>query len=245
MSLFLLSAMIAVIVFCRIRINKTVMLLTEDQRVRLKGGKISTTNILVFLIIAGVVFIEFGGLPFRVSSVIYVVVFVVIGIWIRLINFRRFKYLKLPRAFINAVTGYQLTIHIAMLVIIMSLLMPTKAKSVTYTCPNVPDLLNQLQFMAPGESKWWSDNQSLVWTISIPSDVVSPPIIRKFIQAKWNESSHALICRYSTNGSNAIISVFASFDAKKTGEATWREINRYEFDCEDEINKCGFVINAR
>lgn len=244
MNVFLIGVMIAVIVFCRVMVNKAVSALTADQQARLAAVKTSTTNMLVLLIVAGVIFIEFGGLPFRVSSIIYVVMFVLVGIWMRLVSFRKFKYLKLPRSFINAVTGYQLTAHIAMLVIIMTLLMPAKTKSAIYTCPEVPDLLHQLQFMSPGDSKLWSDAHGLVWTISIPNDVVSPPVIRKFIQAKWNESSHAMVCRYSTNGGGALISVFASFDAEKADEAGWHEINKVEFDCEEEINKCTFEMNA-
>lgn len=225
-------------------LNKSVRLLTLDQQTRLAAVKTSTTNMMVILIVAGVIFIEFGGLPFRFSAVVYVIVFVLVGIWMRFASFRKFKYLKLPRSFIQPVTGYQFTTHIAMLVIIMSLLMPAKAKSAGYTCPEIPDLLNQLQFMSSGDSKLWSDSHGLVWTISIPSDVASPPVIRKFIQAKWNESSHALICRYSTNGSNAIISVYASFDVEKTDESVWREVNQVDFNCEAEINKCKFSINA-
>lgn len=244
MNLLILMTLAVIIIICRYMLSVSNKKLTPEQKVRLSSAKMSSWHYLIYfaVIMGGIAFIEIGGLPFAVASVVFIIVFVCTGIWLRFTYYRQFKSLKLPRSYIKSVTAYNAMTYAATISIIIVLLLPENNNGVFYTCPNIADVQSQLQFMTSGESKLWSDTQGLVWTISIPNDVSSPPTVSHFSEAKWTLNSGALVCRYASLGGKSAISAFASFNSDKPTQTPWRQESNMELNCQGDINQCKFSV---
>lgn len=246
MNIIAITLCFALIIFSCYRMLNVFDHLTKEQRERILQAKRKPWRYIVYigLIVIGILFITFGGLPLSIAAIVYVVFASIVGIWMRFKNVKQYKSLHLPKSFLRSSLLYFCMMYAALLGIVFSFFLPETFSPPLYVCPNTSDLQGQLQFMKPGDSKLWSDNQNLVWTISVPSEVIAPPRISHFFSVKWSADSRAVMCGYNSAGSKAAIYVYGSFDVDKPDDKLWQVSDNSDMVCMHDLNQCRFSVNA-